>query len=78
MLTLSDLLKCFQLYAVCEPCQRVEGVDLPTLVKSEGGSYPIDRVRMRLYCKSCEQRSQALRIVYVGPDGKAASFRYAR
>ena len=78
MQTLSDLVERFQLYAVCEPCQRVQGVDLATLIKSEGSNYPIDRVRMRLYCKECRQRSQALRIVYVGTDGKAASFRYAR
>ena len=37
-----------------------------------------DRVRMRLSCTRCGKRSQALRIVYVGPEGRNAEFRYRR
>ena len=78
MRTLQELTHAFRLYAVCEPCSRVALVDLDALIEREGGSYPIDRVRMRLKCEQCRQRSQALRIVYVGPEGRASGFRYAR
>lgn len=78
MQTLQDLVHAFRLYAVCESCQRVAAVDLPGLIEAEGGDYPLNRVRMRLYCTVCASRSQALRIVYVGPEGRASGFRYAR
>lgn len=78
MQTLQDLIVAFRLYGVCEACQRVEAVDLTKLIEQEGGDYPIDRIRMRLHCRSCRRRTQALRIVYVGPEGRASGFRYAR
>jgi hypothetical protein len=53
-------------------------MDLPDLIEREGCDYPLDRVRMRLYCIECRRRTQALRIVYTGAEGKAALFRYAR
>ena len=76
MQTLADLLECFRLYAVCESCHRVECVDLDALTEREGGDYPLDRVRMRLFCTQCQQRSHALRIVYVGEEGKLSGFHY--
>ena len=78
MQTLSDLLRAFRLYAVCEPCRRVAPVDMAALVEKEGGDYPVERIRMRLKCSSCGLRTQAMRIVYVGPEGRASGFRYAR
>ena len=78
MQTLQDLINAFRLYAVCEACQRVAALDLPALVETEGGDYRIDRLRMRLFCRACRTRTQALRIVYVGPQGRASGFRYAR
>ena len=78
MQTLADLAESFQLYAVCEPCGRVNEVNIKQLIDQNGGAYPIDRIRMRLYCNSCRTRSQALRIVYVGPGRKSAAFRYTR
>ena len=78
MQTLADMVHAFRLYAVCEPCRRVALVDLQALIESTGADYPIDRVRMRLKCTSCGQRSQSIRIVYVGPEGRASGFRYAR
>jgi hypothetical protein len=78
MQTLAELIESFQLYAVCETCNRVEEVPIDQLIKTNGGDYPIDRIRMRLYCRECQSRSQALRIVYVGPNRKSASFRYCR
>lgn len=78
MQTLQELAECFQLYAVCEPCQRVVQVDLEVVIAQEGPDYPLDRLRMRLQCTACARRSQALRIVFVGEGGKASGFRYAR
>ena len=78
MQTLQDLSATFRLYGVCEPCQRVKAVDLAALLKKEGKDYPVDRIRMRLWCSQCRQRSRAMRIVYVGPEGRTATFRYAR
>ena len=78
MQSIGELTTSFHLYAVCEPCQRVRKVDLNALVAQEGADYPIDRVRARLFCNQCRNRSHALRIVYVGPEGKASGFRYAR
>jgi len=78
MQTLQDLITAFRLYAVCESCQRVAALDLPRLVETEGGNYRIDRLRMRLFCQECRTRSQALRIVYVGVQGRASGFHYAR
>jgi hypothetical protein len=78
MQTLSELSQCFQLYAVCEPCQRVARLNLEQLLATEGPEYPLDRVRMRLYCRQCRTRSRALRIVYVGPKGRTADFRWGQ
>ena len=78
MQTLQDIQNAFRLYAVCETCQRMALLDIDHLVAQEGPDYPLDRVRMRLYCRPCRTRTQALRIVYVGPEGRASGFRYAR
>ena len=78
MQTLQDLIHAFRLYGVCEPCKRVAVVDMPAVIEREGEDYPVERVRMRLKCNSCGQRSQSIRIVYVGPEGRASGFRYAR
>ena len=78
MQTLQDLIHAFRLYAVCEPCRRVAAVGLQALIEREGSDYPIERIRMRLKCGTCGQRSQSIRIVYVGPEGRASEFRYAR
>lgn len=78
MQTLQDLVAAFRLYGVCETCQRVQDVNLAALIEREGPDYPVDRVRMRLHCTQCRQRTQALRIVYVGTEGRAAGFHYSR
>ena len=78
MQVLNDLVACFRLYAVCEDCHRMVPLNLPDLVEREGGNYPISRLRMRLWCQDCRSRSQALRIVYVGPEGRQVTFRYTR
>jgi len=78
MQTLQDLAQAFRLYAVCDPCARVALIDLNQLMAREGPEYPLERVRMRLKCTACQRRTHALRVVYVGPQGRASGFRYAR
>ena len=78
MQTLAELVECFQLYAVCEDCERMVEINIPQLIEKEGGEAKVDRIRLRLFCSQCNQRSQALRIVYVGPGRRSASFRYNR
>ncbi len=77
MQTLAELQECFQLYAVCEPCDRLSEVDIAQLIEQNGATYRIDRVRLRLSCQQCRTRTEAMRIVYVGPNRKVASFRYS-
>ena len=77
MQTLAELKECFQLYAVCEPCDRFIELDIDALIMKNGGTYRIDRLRLRLTCDQCHTRSQAMRIVYVGPNRKVAGFRYS-
>ena len=78
MQTLSELIESFHLYGVCEPCDRMDKIDLPALVDALGGDYPVQDVRKRIRCKQCGYRTENMRIVYVGPGGRAASFRYTR
>ena len=78
METLGELIQSFQLYAVCEPCQRVREVDVATLIERHGAQLPIQDVRGRLRCTACGARTGGVRIVYVGPCRRAASFRYTR
>jgi len=76
--TLGQLQSAFQLYAVCDPCRRIVEVDISALIEREGEHCRIDVVRQRLRCRGCQARTGAIRIVYVGPERKAASFRYTR
>jgi len=76
--TLADLSAAFRLYAVCEDCHRIAAIDLAAMMQREGHHYPIERLRMRLKCTQCRRRTQTIRIVYVGPQSRAAGFRYAR
>ncbi len=78
MKALGELLESFALYAVCDTCRRTAPVDLTLLIDKYGPEYLIDDVRQRLFCNTCKVRTQALRIVYIGPQGRAKSFRYAR
>ena len=78
MQTLSDLIESFHLYGVCETCQRVAKVDLQMLIDKLGPDYTVAQVRQRLRCQGCHTRTQNMRIVYVGPGGRAAGFNYRR
>ncbi len=69
-MTLGELAKSFQLYAVCVDCERMERVAIAPLVARLGGETGIDAVRGRLRCSGCRQRTGDLRIVYVGCDSQ--------
>ncbi|MEM7079371.1 MAG: hypothetical protein AAF513_12155 [Pseudomonadota bacterium] len=77
MKAVGELLESFALYAICDDCLRCEPLDLQALIDEVGADYPIERIRLRLRCNACNQRTQGIRIVYIGPQGKAAGFRYA-
>ncbi|HEY5678450.1 MAG TPA: hypothetical protein VIS55_00110 [Pseudomonadales bacterium] len=78
MLTLDDIARSFQVYAVCAPCQRTQPLPLAALIARFGGDLPVTALRARLRCETCRQRSADMRIVYVGPCGSAAGFHYRR
>ena len=78
MQTIGELAESFHLYGVCEPCDRVVQVDVHNLIEKLGADYPMPAVRKKLRCGQCNRLTENLRIVYVGPDGKAAAFRYQR
>ncbi|MEM7098058.1 MAG: hypothetical protein AAF541_07350 [Pseudomonadota bacterium] len=56
----------------------MDQIDIPELVKILGGDYLVQDVRHRIRCEQCGQRTRNMRIVYVGPGGRAAGFRYTR
>ena len=74
MTTLNDLLECFQLYAVCVDCERMERMDLQGLIDRYGEDLTIDSFRRRSRCRCCGRRTGDIRIVYVGENGKLAGF----
>jgi hypothetical protein len=76
MKVLADLVERFQLYAVCSDCERMERLDLGTLIVRLGGSLEISALRKRLRCGSCHVRTGDIRIVYVGENRKVSGFHY--
>ena len=76
MKTVSDLIERFQLYAVCTDCQRMERVDIRSLVGRFGADLTIDACRRRLRCRHCRRRTGDIRIVYVGENGRLSGFHY--
>lgn len=51
-------------------------LNLSELIAAHGSGYPVADLRRRLRCSSCKQRTQDLRIVYVGQCGAAGRFHY--
>lgn len=66
----------FRVYAVCAPCARMEPVDLDEVIGRLGRQMTVDDLRARLRCRGCRQRTGDIRIVYVGPKERPASFHY--
>ncbi len=73
---LSELIRCFQLYAVCADCERMTSVCMKKLTDQLGPKTTVDDVRLRLKCQQCGKHTADVRIVYVGPCSSAAGFHY--
>ena len=78
MQKLSDLLESFRVYAVCVPCGRMEAVDLARAAARLGDGATVADLRARVRCHDCGTRTRDVRVVYVGPEGRRADFRYRR
>ena len=78
MQNLTDLVDSFQVYGLCLPCGRMEPVPLRDLITRYGPGITVADLRRRLRCRCCGRRSHELRVIYVGPEGAAPSFRYRR
>lgn len=75
---LVELRHAFRIYAVCVPCGRMERVDLDFAVKRLGPAAGVEDLRPLLRCRVCLRRSGDLRVIYVGPEHRPATFRYRR
>lgn len=78
MQPLSELVDRFAVYALCLPCGRMEALDVAGLLQRLGVDSTLDDLRPRLRCRVCGMRSRELRVVYVGPAGRAIVFQYRR
>jgi len=56
----------------------MEALPLATLLERFGASVTLTDIRARLRCRECGARSHELRVVYVGPEGRAVVFQYRR
>lgn len=78
MQPLSELVDRFAVYALCLPCGRMEALDVAGLLARFGAASTLEDIRPRLRCRACGTRSRELRVVYVGPAGRAIVFQYRR
>ena len=76
MKTMADLHDRFQLHAVCTDCDRMEQIRIQALIDRFGDDLTIDSVRRRLRCTGCGQRTEDIRIVYVGENARVSGFHY--
>jgi hypothetical protein len=78
MQRLTDLLESFRVYALCVPCGRMEAVDMATVIAHLGEESTVADIRARVRCRNCGQRTQDVRVVYVGATERPAAFHYRR
>jgi hypothetical protein len=78
MQRLTDLLASFRVYAVCVPCGRMEPVALAAAAERLGPEATLADLRERVRCRGCERRTRDVRLVYVGPEDRPATFHYRR
>ena len=76
MQPLVELARSFRIYAVCIPCGRMESLAIENLISQLGGASTVSDVRARLRCRECGERRADVRVIYVGPEQRAAGFRY--
>ena len=78
MQRLTDLLASFRVYALCVPCGRMETVDLHQAISRLGADSTVSELRTRVRCRKCGRRTEDVRVVYVGPEDRPATFHYKR
>ena len=78
MQSLRDLIDSFNLYAVCEACQRQTKLNVQKLIQHLGAETQVHRMRSKLRCRGSGTRTEDLRIVYVGQKDQEAIFQYRR
>lgn len=78
MQRLQELLESFRVYALCVPCGRMEAVDLRQAVQRLGAEATVAELRARVRCRGCGSRTRDVRVVYVGPEHRRATFHYRR
>ena len=76
MTTLGDLKEHFHIYGVCRRCRRTAALSMELLLEEFGRRATIADIRAHLRCRVCNERSNELRIVYVGPCRNATYFQY--
>lgn len=78
MQRLIDLVATFRVYAVCVPCGRMEPVPLAAAAARLGPDATVTDLRERVRCSGCGARTRDVRVVYVGPEDRPATFHYRR
>ena len=78
MQSLRDLIDSFNLYAVCESCQRQTKLNVQKLIKHLGAETQVHKMRSKLRCRVCGTHTKDLRIVHVGQKDQEAIFQYRR
>jgi len=78
MQRLGELLESFRVYALCVPCGRMEAVDLQQAQQRLGTEATVAELRARVRCRGCGARTRDVRVVYVGPAHRRATFHYRR
>jgi len=75
---LTDLVANFRVYALCVPCGRMEPVDLDEAITRLGAASTMADLRDRVRCRACGQHTRDVRLIYMGPCGRSATFHYRR
>jgi len=78
MQRLQELLESFRVYALCVPCGRMEAVDLHQALQRLGAEATVGELRERVRCRGCGARTRDVRVIYVGPEHRRATFHYQR
>ena len=73
---MGELASNFELYGLCTMCKRMPQLNIAQLIRVFGAQTSINDIRKRLVCNRCGRRTENIRVVYRGPSGGAAQFRY--
>jgi hypothetical protein len=65
--TLGDLGSSHAIYAICKACNRSTRLNTDRLAAVHGSALRIDKLKRRLACSECGERTREIRIVYAVP-----------